>query len=104
MKGLRNATMVKQSLTYLRRASQQFSLFRKASSARLKIIIIVRTYNFLNVLKLVASSSGLYEEKKNLCIANFWFALTLKKDSFKHDFLGAKVTDCFDDERITFSK
>jgi TPR repeat protein len=48
--------------------------------------------------------SGLYEEKKNLCIANFWFALTLKKDSFKHDFLGAKVTDCFDDERVTFSE
>ena len=50
----------------------------------------------MNVLKPVASSSGLYEEKKNLCIANFWFALTLKEDSFKHDFLGAKVTDCFD--------
>ena len=50
----------------------------------------------MNVLKPVASSSGLYEEKKNLFIANFWFALTLKEDSFKHDFLGAKVTDCFD--------
>jgi TPR repeat protein len=48
--------------------------------------------------------SGLYEEKSNPCIANFWFALILKKDSFTHDLLGAKDTDCFIGERITFSE
>ena len=48
--------------------------------------------------------SGLYEQKKNPCIANFWFALILKKDSFNHDLLRAKVTDCFYGEHITFSE
>mgnify|MGYP003322165445 FL=1 len=48
--------------------------------------------------------SGLYEEKSNPCIANFWFALILKKDRFTRDLLGAKDTDCFNGERITFSE
>jgi hypothetical protein len=55
---LRNAIMVKENLTYVRKASQQLSLFRKASLAWPEIIIKIRTFNFLNVLKLVALSSG----------------------------------------------
>ena len=46
-------------------------------------------------------SSGLYGEKKSICIANFWFALTLKKDTFTHNLLDAKNSDCHDGNRIT---
>jgi len=46
-------------------------------------------------------SSGLYGEKKNLCIADFWFALTFKKDTFIYKHPNAKISDCSNGERIT---
>ena len=47
-------------------------------------------------------SSGLYGESMSICLANFWFALTLKKDTFTHNLLDAKTSDCDDGNRITF--
>ena len=47
-------------------------------------------------------SSGLYGESVSICLANYWFALTLKKDTFTHNLLDAKTSDCDDGNRITF--
>ena len=44
---------------------------------------------------------GLYGEKKSLCIADFWFALTFKKDTFIYDYPNPKISECSDGERIT---
>ena len=46
-------------------------------------------------------SSGLYGEKKSLCIADFWLALTFKKDTIIHNLPDAKNVDCRNGERIT---
>ena len=46
-------------------------------------------------------SSGLYGEKKSSCLADFWFALTFKKDTFISDHPNAKISDCGNGERIT---
>ena len=44
--------------------------------------------------------SGLYGENKSSCVANFWFALTLKKDTFIYKCLDAKISNCLDGDRI----
>ena len=44
---------------------------------------------------------GLYDEKKSLCIADFWFALTFKKDTFVNNLPDAKISDCGNGERVT---
>ena len=44
---------------------------------------------------------GLYGEKKSLCNADFWFALTFKKDTFTHKMPTAKISDCNDGDRLT---
>ena len=46
-------------------------------------------------------ASGLYGEKKSLCIADFWFALTLKKDNFISNLPDAKTSNCGKGERVT---
>jgi len=46
-------------------------------------------------------SSGLYGEKKSSCSADFWFALTFKKDTFISNHPNAKISDCGNGERIT---
>jgi len=46
-------------------------------------------------------SSGLYGEKKSTCLADFWFALTFKKDTFISSQPNAKISDCSNGERIT---
>ena len=42
--------------------------------------------------------SGLYGEKKSSCLANFWFALTVKEDSLTYSVLNAKIPDCNGDK------
>ena len=44
---------------------------------------------------------GLYGEKKSLCIADFWFALTFKKDTFINNLPDAKTSNCGNGERVT---
>ena len=46
-------------------------------------------------------ASGLYGEKKSLCLADFWFALTFKKDTFITNLPDAKISDCGNGERVT---
>tara|TARA_B100001057_G_scaffold198920_1_gene199509 strand:+ start:509 stop:1171 length:663 start_codon:yes stop_codon:yes gene_type:complete len=46
-------------------------------------------------------SSGLYGETKSLCIADFWFAFTFKKDKFISNSPEAEVSDCRNGEQIT---
>jgi len=45
--------------------------------------------------------SGLYGEAKNLCIADFWFAFTLKKNTIIHNSPVAKISNCRNGEKIT---
>ena len=49
-------------------------------------------------------SSGLYGENKSSCVANFWFALTFKKDTFTHKMPNAKISDCNDGDRLTVTE
>ena len=49
-------------------------------------------------------SSGLYGENKSSCVANFWFALTFKKDTFTHKMQNAKISDCNDGDRLTVTE
>ena len=44
---------------------------------------------------------GLYGEKKSLCIADFWFALTFKKDTFVNSLPDAKISGCINGEQVT---
>ena len=46
-------------------------------------------------------ASGLYGEKKSLCLADFWFALTFKKDTFITKLPDSKISDCGNGERVT---
>ena len=46
-------------------------------------------------------SSGLYGETKNLCTADFWFAFTLKKDTFIQNSPDAKISNCRNGEKMT---
>ena len=46
-------------------------------------------------------SSGLYGEKKNLCVADFWFALTVKKGTLIRNLPDAKISDCRSSGQIT---
>ena len=45
--------------------------------------------------------SGLYGEKKSLCIADFWLALTSKKDTIIHNPPGAQISNCRSGGKIT---
>ena len=45
--------------------------------------------------------SGLYGEKKSLCIADFWLALTSKKDTILHNPPDAQISNCRSGEQIT---
>jgi hypothetical protein len=42
-----------------------------------------------------------YIKKKISCLANFWFALAFKKDSFTFSQLDVKIPDCSDGDKIT---
>ncbi len=46
-------------------------------------------------------SSGLYGEKKSLCIADFWLALISKKDTLILNSLEAKISNCRSGDKIT---
>ena len=45
--------------------------------------------------------SGLYEEKKSSCLANFWFALAIKKDNFTSSQIDVKIPNCSNGDKIT---
>ena len=46
-------------------------------------------------------SSGLYGEKKSLCISDFWLALVSKKDTLSLNLLEAKISNCRSGDKIT---
>ena len=46
-------------------------------------------------------SSGLYGERKSLCIAAFWLALTSNKDTIVHNLPDAQISNCVSGEQIT---
>ena len=83
-------------------------LLHNASTAKEKS----RAINLLKTAALSGSSdaattlyhiyfSGLYGEKKSVCIANFWFALNFKRDTLSPKISDLKVVTCSDGERIT---